>query len=124
MAPAALVLLSEAEADRGYVDLSLIVRPDMRRFQALDLVLEFKYIGLKELGMTGTELKALSREELSELPLVKLKLDEATNQATDYAKSLSERYQLTGLRAFSVVALGFERVVWLETCSSLAGAAL
>lgn len=108
------MMLSEAEADRGYVDLSLIVRPDMRRFQALDLVLEFKYIGLKELGITGAELKELSREDLSELPLVKLKLDEATSQAQNYKQSLSERYQLSGIRAFSVVALGFERVVWLE----------
>ena len=108
------MMLSEAEADRGYVDLSLIVRPDMRKFQALDLVLEFKYIGLKELGMTGSELKTLSREELAELPLIKLKLDEATTQAKTYAASLSDRYQLTEIRAFSVVALGFERVVWGE----------
>ena len=86
----------------------------MRRFHALDLVLEFKYIGLKELGMTGSQLKTLSREELSELSLVKLKLDEATIQAKTYAASLSERYQLSGIRAFSVVALGFERVVWGE----------
>jgi hypothetical protein len=109
------MMLSEAEAERGYVDLSLIVRPDMRRFQALDLVLEFKYIGLKELGMTGSELKTLSREELADLPLVKLKLNEATIQAKTYTESLSDRYQLDGIRAFSVVALGFERVVWLET---------
>ena len=108
------MMLSEAEADRGYVDLSLIVRPDMRRFQALDLVLEFKYIGLKELGMTGEELKSLSREALADLPQVKLKLKEADAQAKTYATSLSERYQLSGLRAFSVVALGFERVVWSE----------
>jgi hypothetical protein len=108
------MMLSETEADRGYVDLSLIVRPDMRRFQALDLVLEFKYIGLKELGMTGSELKTLSREELADLPQVKLKLKEADAQAKTYAASLSERYQLTGIRAFSVVALGFERVVWTE----------
>lgn len=108
------MMLSETEADRGYVDLSLIVRPDMRKFQALDLVLEFKYIGLKELGLTGAELKTLSHEELAKLPLVKLKLEEANAQATDYAKSLSERYQLNGIRAFSVVALGFERVVWTE----------
>ena len=108
------MMLSETEADRGYVDLSLIVRPDMRKFQALDLVLEFKYIGLKELGMTGDELKSLSREELTDLPQVKLKLKEADAQAKTYATSLSERYQLSGLRAFSVVALGFERVVWGE----------
>jgi hypothetical protein len=47
--------------------------------------------------------------------LVKLKLNEATIQAKTYTASLSDRYQLSGLRAFSVVALGFERVVWLET---------
>jgi hypothetical protein len=109
------MMLSETEADRGYVDLSLIVRPDMRKFQALDLVLEFKYIGLKELGLTGSELKTLSREELADLPLVKLKLNEATIQAKTYTESLSDRYQLNGIREFSVVALGFERVVWLET---------
>jgi hypothetical protein len=109
------MMLSEAEADRGYVDLSLIVRPDMRKFQALDLVLEFKYIGLKELGMTGEELKSLSREELADLPQVKLKLKEADAQAKTYAASLSERYQLSGLRAFSVVALGFERVIWAKS---------
>ncbi|MGB4497949.1 MAG: PD-(D/E)XK nuclease domain-containing protein [Methylococcaceae bacterium] len=108
------MMLSEAETDRGYVDLSLIVRPDMRQFQALDLVLEFKYIGLKELAMKGAELKALPQNELSKLPLVKSKLDEATAQATDYAKSLSDCYRLDRIRAFSVVALGFERVVWVE----------
>ena len=108
------MMLSETETDRGYVDLCLIVRPDMRQFQALDLVVEFKYIGLKELGMTGSELKALSREELEQLPLVRLKLDEANAQAIHYTKSLSARYQLTGIRAFSVVALGFEQVIWVE----------
>ena len=64
--------------------------------------------------MTGDELKSLSREELTDLPQVKLKLKEADAQAKTYAASLSERYQLSGLRAFSVVALGFERVVWSE----------
>jgi hypothetical protein len=38
------MIVSELETDRGYVDLSLIVRPDMRRFHALDLMLEFKYL--------------------------------------------------------------------------------
>lgn len=38
------MMVSETEVDHGYVDLSLIVRPDMRRFPALDLLLEFKYL--------------------------------------------------------------------------------
>jgi hypothetical protein len=33
------MMVSETESGRRYVDLSLIVRPDMRQFQALDIVL-------------------------------------------------------------------------------------
>ena len=36
------MMVSENEINHGYSDLSLIVRPDMRRFQVLDILLEFK----------------------------------------------------------------------------------
>ncbi len=39
--------VAELETDRGYADLALLVRPDMHRFRALDLLLEFKYLGLR-----------------------------------------------------------------------------
>jgi hypothetical protein len=106
------IMVSEIETDRGYVDLSLIVRPDMRRFQALDLVLEFKYLGLKELSLTGEQVREMAREELAMLPAVVAKLDEAAAQARRYGATLSDRYRLTDLRAFAVVALGAERLVW------------
>jgi len=106
------MMVSELEADRGYVDLSLIVRPDMRRFQALDLVLEFKYLGLKELGLTGEQVRGMAREELATLPAVEVKLTEAAAQARRYGATLRDRYGLTDLRAFAVVALGVERLVW------------
>ncbi|NCA89849.1 MAG: AAA family ATPase [Gammaproteobacteria bacterium] len=104
--------VSELETGRGYADLALIVRPDMRRFQALDLLLEFKYLGLKELGLTGEQVRAQPREALAVLPAVATKLDEATAQARDYGALLRERYGLADLRAFAVVALGLERLVW------------
>jgi hypothetical protein len=106
------MMVSETEVDHGFIDLSLIVRPDMRRFQALDLILEFKYVGLKDLGLTGLEVKAKSREELLALPLVRNKLDEARHQAERYADTLKTRYGLPGITCFAVVALGLERVVF------------
>ncbi len=106
------MMISETEVDHGYIDLSLIVRPDMRRFQALDLILEFKYLGLKELGLTGVDVKAKSREELLALPSVIKKMDEAKDQAKRYADTLKTRYALANITCFAVVALGLERVVF------------
>ncbi len=106
------IMVSELETDRGYVDLSLIVRPDMRRFQALDLLLEFKYLGLNDLCLTGEQVRERAREDLVKLPAVAVKLAEAETQARHYGATLRERYGLTDLRAFTVVALGLERVVW------------
>jgi hypothetical protein len=58
--------VSELETDRGYADLALIVRPDKRRFQVLDLLLEFKYLSLKDLGLSGEQVREQSREALAE----------------------------------------------------------
>jgi hypothetical protein len=106
------MMLSETETERDYVDLSLIVRPDMRKFQALDVILEFKYLSLKTLNSTGSALRKLSIEELHALPLVREKFNEANQQAQNYREKLSKLYPQTNIHAFSVVALGFERVVW------------
>jgi len=105
-------MVSETEVDHGYVDLSLIVRPDMRRYQALDLLLEFKYLGLKDLGLTGEQLRERAPDELTALPPVAAKLREAEDQAHRYGAALRERYRLSDLRLFVVVGLGIERVVW------------
>jgi hypothetical protein len=106
------MMVSETEVDHGYVDLSLIVRPDMRRFQALDLLLEFKYVSLKDLKLTGEQVQEKTREELALLPAVVAKLNEAAEQARRYGAALRVRYGLTDLRLFAVVGIGLERVVW------------
>jgi len=66
----------------------MIVRPDMRRYQLLDHLLEFKYIPLQELGLSNQDVRLKSREELRALPQVKAKLAQATEQLTRYRATL------------------------------------
>ena len=106
------MMVSETEMDHGYIDLSLIVRSDMRRFQALDLLLEFKYVSLKELQLTGEQVRGQPMAELAALAAVQAGLAAAAEQARRYGTALAERYGLTDLRLFAVVGIGLERVVW------------
>ena len=106
------MMVSETEMDHGYIDLSLIVRPDMRRFQALDLLLEFKYLNLKDLKLTGEAVRGQSRDALMALPQIQEQLQAAEAQARRYGAALQERYGLTDLRLYTVVGVGLERVVW------------
>ena len=106
------MMVSETEVNHGYADLSFIVRPDWRIYKYLDLVIEFKYVSLKELGMSGQEVRDKPREELMKLPLVSAKLAEAENQAIHYGNTLKDRYELDTMTRFAVVALGLERVVY------------
>ncbi len=78
----------------------------------LDLLLEFKYVSLKDLKLTGEQVKAKSMAELAALPKVEEELQAAGVQARRYGAALSERYGLTDLRLFAVVGIGLERVVW------------
>ncbi|MEY4195745.1 MAG: hypothetical protein RLZZ226_2113, partial [Pseudomonadota bacterium] len=106
------MMISETEVNHGYIDLSLIVRPDMRRFQALDLILEFKYVDLDAIKLTGIEVKKKSREELLALPLIRKQLEAAKQQAERYGTNLKTRYQLKTITCFAVVAVGLERIVF------------
>ena len=108
------MMVSETEMAHGYIDLSLIVRPDLRGIPALDLLFEFKYISLKDLKLTGEQVKAKSMAELAALSAVKAELDAAADQARRYGAALTARYGLTDLRLFAVVGIGLERVVWRQ----------
>ncbi len=46
-----------------------MVRPDMRRYQLLDFLIEFKYIKLKELGLTAQQVQQVSDEALNKVNL-------------------------------------------------------
>ena len=87
-------------------------RPDMQRHQALDLVLELKYLSLEELNQNGAEIRAGSREDWLKHPRVRAKLAEASAQAERYGDTLRNRYGLSHIACFAVVALGLERLVY------------
>ncbi|OQX09500.1 MAG: AAA family ATPase [Thiothrix lacustris] len=110
------IMDSEAALQRRYADLLMIIRPDQRRLAALhDFVLEFKYLRLKALDLTAEDVRAQSREALQQLPVVQEALQSALLQLQDYRRVLVEKYrEPQRLHCFAVVALGFERLVWLE----------
>ncbi|WP_133510078.1 AAA family ATPase [Candidatus Thiosymbion oneisti] len=107
------IMDSETAIDTGYADLSMIVRPDMRQYQLLDHLLEFKYVPLKALNMSSEEIKSKSREELRALPQVKDKLTEASEQLARYRAMLEQTYgEKLRLTTHAVAALGLTRLVW------------
>lgn len=106
------MMVSETEMDHGYVDLSLIVRVDQRGTNALDLLLEFKYVDLKKLKLSGEQVRAKRMDELAALAPVKAELEAAAEQARRYGGALADRYGLTDLRLYAVIGVGLERVVW------------
>ena len=106
---------SETRAGKGYVDLALIVRPDARRYPVLDLVLEFKYVSLKQLGMTGQEVRQLKEEACWDLAEVRKSFEQAKEQLGRYCDALHQKYgEGLQLRCYAVLALGLERVLWRE----------
>ncbi|MCP4663361.1 MAG: AAA family ATPase [bacterium] len=103
---------SEPELNHRYADLCLLRRPDARASILWDLLFEFKRLSLKELGMSGKDVKAASRAELMKLTQVKDALDQAETQIVAYRAALGRsRGDTLKLRSYAVVALGFERLV-------------
>ena len=87
----------------------------MRHFALQDVLLEFKYLSLGDLGLTGEAIRAMPRAELATLPLVQTALAAATRKAEDYRDILEAAYPgRLRLHTYAVVALGFERLVWVK----------
>lgn len=109
------VMDSEMALERTYADLSMILRPEMRRHQLLDLLLEFKFIKLNKIGLRGDEVRTKSAAELRALEAVKADFSAAKQQLQTYTTHLKNKYQAKlRLRVFAVVAIGFERLLWEE----------
>lgn len=107
------VMDSEPALGRGYGDLMLRVRPDMRQYALLDHLLEFKTVSLKKVGLTSAELAGKTRDELRALPVVAEQLQEAEIQLAVYRKTLQRSgTESLKLRTHAVVSIGLERLVW------------
>ncbi|MFO1422576.1 MAG: AAA family ATPase [Candidatus Competibacteraceae bacterium] len=104
---------SEPALGRGYGDLLLRVRPDMRQYALLDHLLEFKAVSLKAVGLTSAELAAKTRDELRALPAVTEALREAEIQLAAYRAGLERTAgEPLKLHTHAVVCIGLERLVW------------
>ena len=110
------IMDSEPALQRGYGDLIMVIRPEMRHYSIFDLLIEFKYVPLKKLGkLTGQDVRAKSRDDLVNLTVVKQALDEAQAQLQDYRQTLAQKYgDALKLRTYTVVAVGVERLLWEE----------
>ena len=86
----------------------------MRRFKILDILIEFKFVKLKDAGITGEQARKLSRTELQALPRMTREMAQARRQVNEYGKCLEKRYDNIRLRRYAVVSLGFERIWWTE----------
>ncbi len=107
------VMDSEPGLGRRYADLVMLVRPDFRHSALLDILIEFKYVPLKEIGLSGEQVRKTAKEQLESLPSVKRVFSEAKRRLADYRRSLLEtRGDSLRLHAFAVVALDFERLLW------------
>ncbi|MEE4358361.1 MAG: PD-(D/E)XK nuclease domain-containing protein, partial [Desulfococcaceae bacterium] len=106
------IMDSEPETGRTHADLTMIIRPDMRRFKIFDVLIEFKYVSLKKAGLSGEQAGKLSVEELRALPSMQTEMASAKAQVKKYGDSLEKKYPELRLKRFAVVSLGFERIWW------------
>ncbi len=106
------IMDSEPETERRFPDLTMIIRPDMRRFTIFDVLIEFKYVKLGEVKMSGEQARKASLQTLRQLPLMQQQMEAAAQQARDYGNALERKYPDLRLKRFAVVAVGFERLWW------------
>ena len=108
------IMDSEPELTRRCADLTMIIRPDKRYLHIFDVLIEFKFLSLKQLSLSGEAIRSMSPAELYSQPMVKHALEEGTAQVMDYGRRLADRYRDLQLKKFVVTALGFERICFLN----------
>ncbi len=109
------VMDSEPALARTYADLPMILRPEMRRFQLLDILIEFKFIRPNILARSGADLRQMEAGALLALAPVQEQKAEAERQLRRYGNALTKKYgDRLRLRMYTVIATGFERLTWVE----------
>jgi hypothetical protein len=109
------IMDSEPALQRDYADLVMIVRPDMREYELLDILIEFKHVTLGPNNLTGEQVRGMCEDELRALPAVREAFAAARPKLAGYRETLRELYgEKLRLRTYAVVAVGFDRLVWEE----------
>jgi len=106
------IMDSEKEIDRRYADLTMIIRPDKRYGKVFDVLIEFKFVKLKDASISAEQAKELSEDELCLIPEIAKQMEDGEKQVKEYGKKLEQRHGNLRLQKFVVVALGFERVCY------------
>ena len=104
------IMDSEKEIDRRYADLTMIIRPDKRYGKVFDVLIEFKFVKLKDAGISAEQAMGLSEDELRRIPEIVKQMEDGKKQVKEYGEKLEQRHGNLRLQKFVVVALGFERV--------------
>lgn len=108
------IMDSETSIERGYCDLSMIARPDTRRWGFLDQLIEFKHLKLADLpGIDAKALAAMPIEKLRARPEVAALRAEGETQLAVYRRGLEARYgEQLNLYTHAVVCIGLLRLVY------------
>jgi hypothetical protein len=105
------IMISERQSRSGFADLAMIVRPDCRKYQLIDTLIEFKYIPPKALKLKN--IKKLSDTVLFKHKMVQRKLQDAKKQAARYSKELIDEFgDRVKLQTFAVISIGFDRLLY------------
>ena len=103
---------SEPELERRYADLTMILRPEYRPYQLFDLLIEFKYVELGQVGLSAAEVKTKNRSELAALPAVQAAFTAARSALVAYRNTLQTKYGARlKVRVFAIVSLAFEQIL-------------
>ncbi len=85
-----------------------------RYYRFFDILIEFKYVNFSDAGLTGEVARKLPWDDLVILTPVQNAWVDGEKQVKAYRKALNEKYPDLNIKRFVVVALGFERLCWLE----------
>jgi hypothetical protein len=105
------MMISERQSRSGFADLAMIVRPDFRKYQLIDTLIEFKYISPKTLKLKN--IKKMSDTALFKQKMVQSKLKDAKKQAAKYSKELVEEFgDRVKLQTYAIISIGFDRLLY------------
>ncbi len=68
----------------------MIIRPDKRYGKVFDVLIEFKFVKLKNAGMSADQAKQLSENELCLAPEIARQIKDGANKVREYGKSLNK----------------------------------
>jgi hypothetical protein len=84
----------------------------MRQVKVYDILIEFKFVPLSEVKLSGGKARKLSAKALQTMPALEEKMADAITQVTAYGDALDAKYGDLNLRRYAVVSLGYERIWW------------